>query len=195
MTPSTNILLTTYENPFYEDYLLPSGRLREHRSGASRADIVLVTKCPTFMAESDQVRMKYQISLYTHATVYFLTIDYLEPQPIFDNGLQLNNRVVAISGMANPKPFEKEVSSRFNMKFAHHYRDHYRYKQQDIKDIIMELNSDTSLITTEKDMVKLKSFSELSEYSCYYIPIRMKFLRDESLFQSQIDSMLKNYVQ
>ncbi len=193
--PSTNILLTTYENPFYQDFLLPSGRLREHRKGASRADIVLVTKCPGFMAESDQVRIKHEISQYTEAAVYFLTIDYLDPKPIFDNGLQLNNRVVAISGMANPEPFEKEVSARFNMKLAHHYRDHYRYKPQDIKDMIVELGPDTSLITTEKDMVKLKWFSELAEFSCFYIPIRMKFLKDESLFQSQIDSMLKNYVQ
>ena len=45
--PSLSILLTDYHRPFYEDFLLPAGRLRESRSGAGRADIVIVTKCPS----------------------------------------------------------------------------------------------------------------------------------------------------
>ncbi|NND12269.1 MAG: tetraacyldisaccharide 4'-kinase [Flavobacteriaceae bacterium] len=39
-----NILLTTYSNPYYSDYVLPTGNLREPRSGAKRADIIVVTK-------------------------------------------------------------------------------------------------------------------------------------------------------
>ena len=41
-----NILLTDYSNPFYKDLVLPLGELREHRKGAKRADIIIVTKCP-----------------------------------------------------------------------------------------------------------------------------------------------------
>jgi tetraacyldisaccharide 4'-kinase len=47
VTPGLNILLTEYSNPYFKDYLLPSGRLREWRYGARRADIIIVTKCPT----------------------------------------------------------------------------------------------------------------------------------------------------
>jgi tetraacyldisaccharide 4'-kinase len=46
VTPSLSILLTTYSNPYYNDMLLPAGRLREYASGASRADFIVVTKCP-----------------------------------------------------------------------------------------------------------------------------------------------------
>ena len=41
-----NILLSDYNQPFYTDYILPTGDLREPRKGAKRADCVIVTKCP-----------------------------------------------------------------------------------------------------------------------------------------------------
>ena len=193
--PSVAIVLTTYENPFYEDYLLPSGRLREHRTGVSRADFVIMTKCPEHLSESDQVKIRERIRQYTNAYVFFTYVEYLKPQPIFDNELPLHNRVIAISGMADSAPFEKRVRHDYNVLLTHSYRDHYRYKPQDIKDISQELGEDVSLLVTEKDMVKLKEFDQLAEYSCYYLPIRVKFLREEALFLSQLDSMLKNYVQ
>src|SRR4051812_38727618 len=40
-----SILVTEYSHPFYNDFVLPFGRLREARRGASRSDIVVVTKC------------------------------------------------------------------------------------------------------------------------------------------------------
>ena len=41
-----NILLTDYHRLFCDDTLLPAGRLRESADGKSRAQIVIVTKCP-----------------------------------------------------------------------------------------------------------------------------------------------------
>lgn len=193
--PTVSILLTTYQNPFYQDYLLPIGRLRESRVGAKRADIIIVTKCPSFLSESEQVKIKYEISTYSEAPVFFMTVDYLDPRPIFSNGLPLSNKVVAISGMAQPAPFEQHVSGKYQITLAHHYRDHYKYKQEDVRDISRELGPDISLITTEKDMEKLKAFPELAHHSCYCIPIEMKFIRDEALFYSALDSMLKYYAQ
>lgn len=195
VTPTVNIVLTTFQNPFYKDYLLPAGRLRESRKGAARADIVVVTKCPYFLSEADQVRMKHAIARYSDAIVFFMTINYLEPKPFFENGKPLTNRVLAISGMAQPKPFEDHLSRYFNVVLSHHYRDHYKYKKEDIKDMIRELGPDVSLITTEKDMVKLKRFPQLADFPCFYIPIEMKFLKDEALFYSTLDSRLKYYAQ
>ena len=51
--PGLNILLTEYSCPFYDDYLLPMGRLRENRSSARRADVIIVSKCPTSIAKAD----------------------------------------------------------------------------------------------------------------------------------------------
>src|SRR5690606_13522888 len=44
--PGFSILLTDFNDPYSSDYLLPAGNLREPRSGAKRADIIIITKCP-----------------------------------------------------------------------------------------------------------------------------------------------------
>lgn len=195
VVPSVHIVLTTYDHPFYEDYLLPAGRLRESREGAKRADFIIVTKCPANLNNVQRDEIRTKIARYSEAEVFFMTIVYDEPQPFFDTDKKLQSTVVGISGMANPQPFEAYLSRNYEVKLTHHYRDHYRYLQQDAKDIARELDETISLLTTEKDMVKLKYFSELKTHSCHYVPIRMKFLADEALFLSHLESYLKNYAQ
>ena len=46
VVPSTSILLSDFNRMIYEDKLLPYGRLREPIGEKSRAQIVIVTKCP-----------------------------------------------------------------------------------------------------------------------------------------------------
>ena len=51
--------MTDYNQPFFEDYLLPGGDLRESRSGADRADVIIVTKCPSEIPE-DRLNVFHQ---------------------------------------------------------------------------------------------------------------------------------------
>ncbi|RED93860.1 lipid-A-disaccharide kinase [Marinoscillum furvescens DSM 4134] len=194
LLPSASIMLTTYQHPFMTDFLLPAGRLREARSGARRADIIIVTKCPENISGAEQVKYREQIRSYSDAEVFFMTTVYHQPKPMFENDIPLKRNVVGISGLAHSGSFERHLQKHFGVKLTHHYRDHYRYKNQDVKDIIQELDDDTSLVTTEKDMVKLRHFDALQRFSCFYIPIEMKFIKDEALFLSTMESKLKNYV-
>ena len=43
-----NIVLSVYDQPMHQDFLLPAGRLREPISGLKRADAIVITKCPKF---------------------------------------------------------------------------------------------------------------------------------------------------
>ena len=60
-----NLLLTPFDRPFYRDYVLPTGRLRESRSGAKRADAVIVTKCPDELGTAQQEEITTHIMQYT----------------------------------------------------------------------------------------------------------------------------------
>ena len=40
------ILLTSYADLYADDWMLPTGNLREYRSNANRAQVIIVTKCP-----------------------------------------------------------------------------------------------------------------------------------------------------
>ncbi|NOY46666.1 MAG: tetraacyldisaccharide 4'-kinase, partial [Chlorobi bacterium] len=52
-----NILLTTYDNLYINDFSLPTGNLREPKSGAKRADVIVVTKCPNTISNDDKNRI------------------------------------------------------------------------------------------------------------------------------------------
>ena len=49
VTPLSSIVLTDYNRALHLDKLLPAGRLRESRHELSRANMVIVTKCPIDM--------------------------------------------------------------------------------------------------------------------------------------------------
>ena len=57
------ILLTTYGDLFSDDWILPTGNLRESRSGAQRADLVIVTKCPVNLPLEEQNEIKNKLNL------------------------------------------------------------------------------------------------------------------------------------
>ena len=55
------ILLTAYDDLFCDDYMLPTGNLRESKRGAKRADLIIVTKCPATLSEKEQKEIKAKI--------------------------------------------------------------------------------------------------------------------------------------
>ena len=60
------ILLTAYEDFFFDDFILPVGNLREDKSGAKRADIVIVTKCPLAISIMEQEKIRNKIIKYQY---------------------------------------------------------------------------------------------------------------------------------
>lgn len=70
--PNFSILLTDFSSLFYDDYVLPSGTLRESRKGAKRADVVIVTKCPLDLGKTEQEKIKERIEKYSDKEVFLL---------------------------------------------------------------------------------------------------------------------------
>ena len=48
-----NIVLIDYNRPIFRDHLLPAGRLREMPCGLNRADVIIVTKCPSGITQKE----------------------------------------------------------------------------------------------------------------------------------------------
>ncbi|WP_252941466.1 tetraacyldisaccharide 4'-kinase [Roseivirga pacifica] len=170
-----NLLLSDYNAPFYKDVVLPAGNLREPRVGANRADAVLVTKCPTGLPIEEKEEIKARISRYNKkAPVFFSSIKYGELKPVF----ALNNlakQVILISGIANPKPFEDHLKESFYVLAHYNFTDHHQFDEDDLTSIL-ELTEaeDVSVITTEKDMVRLLPFAThdlFMRFSLFYLPI------------------------
>ena len=69
-----NILLTEYSNLYTEDWYLPTGDLRDERSSAKRADIIVVTKCPSTLSNDEKEAVRAEIAPLPHQQMFFSTI-------------------------------------------------------------------------------------------------------------------------
>ena len=65
-----NILLTAYNNLYYNDIVLPTGNLREPRSGSKRADIIVVTKCKKNLSEAEKGKITTKLKPKPSAVPY-----------------------------------------------------------------------------------------------------------------------------
>ncbi|MTI30673.1 tetraacyldisaccharide 4'-kinase [Xanthovirga aplysinae] len=198
-----NVLLTDFSRPFFDDHVLPWGRLRESRKGARRADVVVVTKCPQEFSQSERDYYSQSVKNYTRKNipVFFTSLRYLKPILMRDSlGSDFSKNVVLFSGIANHQPLEEYVRKNFNMKKHIKFRDHYVYSSKDLKRIeaiFQEIQEkDKCLLTTEKDMVKLLT-NELRPYvqrlPIFYLPIESYFLQNGSVFDQLILKSIKKY--
>lgn len=196
--PHFSILLSDYNRPFYEDFLLPMGRIRENRKGAKRANVVLVSKSPLDLAEEKRQSIRKKINSYTKSPVFFTSFDYDKPINLLNNEiLELENdknySFGILTGIANYQPFQKYIEKTFGQTETQKYfPDHYNYTE---KDIVFLKSSDTIWFTTEKDAVKLRPLLELfsqeerNKILIFYIPIKVVFLdkNEEKQFQELIN--------
>lgn len=191
------ILLTAYDDLYSDDLLLPAGNLREPISGARRADIIVVTKCPVSLDASKKDEILTKLSLTSDKEVFFSGVDYDEQiinakgEPIDVDDLK-GYQVLLVTGIANPIPLEsflKDQKVNFeSLKFS----DHQFFGGKEIKAIEHKYNmmsSDKRLIlTTEKDFVR--SFRD-ADLPVYYIPIKTRIIDEGEKFNKLIQDYVR----
>jgi tetraacyldisaccharide 4'-kinase len=183
------LLLNDYNRPFYRDLPFPAGRLRETRSGAKRADAVIVTKSPVSLTENDKDQITANIRRYSgrDTPVFFSAVRYGDPVSYSGLPVALKNVKLA-AGIANPSTFIAYMKQRFNVMEEIIFPDHHNYSIADLEGLIKYLKNDTFVVTTEKDMVKLKPLAEVAGVITRfaYIPIAVDFGKDTSRFNQWI---------
>jgi tetraacyldisaccharide 4'-kinase len=196
VTPTFSILLTDYHRPFYQDFLLPSGRLRESRWSAGRADVIVVTKCPASITEDKMIEIERAIRHYAEKPVFFTRIRYGVAMPFANTVATLTKDIILITGIANSKPLEVYAHENFKVLKHLSFKDHHNYSEQDISDLIDLRNNypQASFLTTEKDKVKLdvRQFQPiLSGLPLFFVPIEVDFIKAGKDF----DEIVLNVIQ
>ncbi len=182
-----NILLTTYENLYTNDFVLPTGNLREPKRGAHRAHIIVVTKCPSLLSELEKAEIIEQIKPDKHQSVFFSNISYSSILKSCSNSKKLEdlNEFTLVTGIANPKPLVNFLKNK-NQKFEHlNFKDHHEFTKKDVS----ELSKKKFIITTEKDYVRLQIHEDLKD-KLYYLPIKMN-LSDDLKFNELIERFVE----
>lgn len=182
------VLLTAYDDLFSDDYILPFGNLRESAIGKKRANLVIVTKCPTTLSQQEQANVKQKLNV--NVPVFFTSIDYDAEVFSAEKAMSVAEAVakekVIVAGIAKPKYFIDYLNSG-NDK-VQIYPDHHNFSEQEIS----ELNTfthDKILVTTEKDFVRLNG--KIKSDRLFYLPIKVKFLNLKTEFNALISQIIK----
>ncbi len=196
--PGFQILLTPFNDLFSDDWVFPTGRLREFTGGKSRADVIVVTKCPEQLSikKVSEINNKLTIGenqqLFFSKTVYGSIVFGWDKILDFDDLLEY--KVLLVTGIANPQPLIKHLKS-YDITFKHlKFADHHNFTNDDVLKIDSDFASLGSgkkvVLTTEKDYVRLSTTS-IHKSNLMYLPISVDFLNGN---KAKFDKKITDYV-
>lgn len=198
--PGVNILITDFNHPFYEDYILPYGRLREGRNAYKRADIIIVSKCTPQLSEQEKTTTIQKINPDKHQSVFFTTIQYDTPRMMFtDEAVTLKGKqVILVCGIAKPDTLIAQLKQQASAVHVLSYPDHHYFITKDLEEIRAAFahwnSADTILVTTEKDAARLHLHAD--KIKEWQLPIAIQPIKIEFLFNEapRFDALIQQYV-
>lgn len=189
------ILLTAYDELFCDDFMLPTGNLRESRNGAKRANMIIVTKCPPNITEIAQEKISEKLMRFllprndNDKVVFFSFVDYDDRVYNQFGSLEVTKvklqEKLLLAGIAKPKPFFNHLQSENDVVMV--FSDHHHFKESDILNIKSQA-VDKIIVTTEKDFVRLEA--DIFAAQLYYLPIKSQLINNSDTF----DQIILNYV-
>ncbi|MDO9000136.1 MAG: tetraacyldisaccharide 4'-kinase [Bacteroidota bacterium] len=195
-----NIVVSDFNNLYFNDTMLPAGTLREFKSGIIRADIIIVTKVPDRTSPVEIRNILKDINPKAHQQVFFSYLNYGELYSINNSNEKINTlndlfryRIISFAGIANAQTmvsYLKEYSA--DVKHLP-FNDHHGFSVKDLEDIERYYNSfeggNKILVTTEKDFMRLKSnlvWKIAQRMNIYILPVEMTFKDKEEEFNQEI---------
>ena len=212
--PTASIILTEWHRPVYNDELLPLGRLRESMHGLLRANIVVVTKCPSEIRPGDVSIIYDELKLFPYQRLYFSHYRYGHLVSVFPDevryvpGLEWLNPddgVLIVTGIANPRPLVRYVKNFKAKTSVLRFPDHHNFTRRDFAELTQAFNQlqgkHKYIVTTEKDSVRMANnpyFPPELKAATFYLPIKVEFMpqkmpQSATTFDMEIRRILRDF--
>ncbi len=204
ITAGLNILLTEYQRLYSDDRLFPAGRLRDLKSSAQRADIIVVSKSPDTLSEQDKALVINKLNPTERQKVFFSHLDYKPMQPL--NAAARNiaaenaDAVLLFCGIARPNPLIDRLKTQFKQVEALTFADHHAYTENDIKKVLRQFESLAGerkiIVTTEKDAARLTNSPYLCQFESaplYDLPVSVRFDEEEKFNEEILNYVRQNH--
>ena len=187
LKPSFKIVLTTFQNPWFLDALLPVGNLREPTSSAQQADVVIVTKCPTTLDEETKNTYTTKLGVAPHQKLFFTTLEYdthVRGAAVVPLAEFVQNPFVLLTGIANPSTLCAFLDDK-NATYTHQsFPDHHNFTAAEIAAL---RNLNQPILTTEKDAARLAPHKLAHVYT---LGVGVRFLEGEEKFLEAVQTAL-----
>jgi tetraacyldisaccharide 4'-kinase len=140
-------------------WLMPAGPFREPRDALRRADVLLVTgardRWEPLIRRAGKEGRTFEGRLQPQ------TLVTIEGERVVERPLEglIGKKIVAVSAIANPRGFYRMIHRcEGEIVDAIEFPDHYEYSTEDWRRINYESRRGDLIVTTEKDLVKLRVF-------------------------------------
>jgi tetraacyldisaccharide 4'-kinase len=197
-----NILLTDAGNLYTRDHLLPTGDRRDVKSAAKRADVIVVTKCKSFLSVQEKQLIEEELAPGKDQKVLFTGLHYGQPYRMFSGEKkEITERtdILLLCGIANPDSLKEYLKNKTSGYDMIRYRDHHIFTSEDLREIRQQFDelrgNEKMILTTEKDAIRLEKFkTDLSDLPVYILPVEHEFLFGGSeIFHKTLDEFVLNY--
>lgn len=195
------IILTDYASPYYQDFPLPAGNLREFKSAANEADTIIVTKCPNNLSLDEATDIEKRLKLRSGQSCFFTCLEYERPQALTPTAkamtISQKTSIVLLSGIAHPEHLYHHLSLQYNDIESIEFPDHHNFNKIEIGLVCKKLaqsNQEKVIFITEKDAARLQNtelWEMLSKMPVFSIPVKVKFLWKGEDFQREIESTIE----
>jgi len=213
--PTLSIVLVDYNRPTFKDYLLPLGRLRDLPERTGAADIVIVTKCPTYIDEAEKSRWAENLGIREYdaqtcsgtrkngrkQSIFFTCIAYDTAKAVFPEGdsrYLYSKRLILFSGIANDAPLRNYLCGDYKIVKHFNFPDHHRFSRADMLSIrdAADTYPTAVVMTTEKDCQRVRDCRHVTgglKPRMFHAPIKVEFLSDQDreTFRSTVISALR----
>lgn len=182
------IVLTAYGDLYADDFMLPTGNLREGWRGAKRANCIVVTKCPSNLSDAEQDLIRKKLQIKKGQFLCFTSIGYADAvqgagvRPVDE--IRRQSKLV-LAGIAKPKPFFDYLVQEDDTVLS--FADHHRFTQNELHAIASQAN-DRPIVTTEKDFARLEGKIDAQ---LFYLPIETRFLAGRERFDQAISDFVR----
>lgn len=203
--PGLNILITDHDRPFYKDYILPFGSLRESRKAYKRADVIIVSKCPQHLDREERANIIKRIAPLDRQRVFFSTIAYRPFIDFYTGGpvdLPQRTAFLVACGIAKPEPLLRHLRETTPDVHLLRYPDHHDFRSFDLEEIRQTFNNwdhpQKAIVVTEKDAARLlvyKSQLEAWGLPIIVLPIEISFLDGADVFNDMVRDYIRKEIE
>jgi tetraacyldisaccharide 4'-kinase len=180
-----NILLIDSQIGFGNHHLLPRGILREPLTHLHRADLFLLTKVEHIKTSQPLETMLHQFhptSQIFHS--HYEPLGMIGPEGEWEELCSFKGKkIVVLSGIAHPSSFSS-LLKKCGMEIVKEviFPDHHHYTTDDLAFIEERGKGSDWIVTTEKDMVKLKKL-DIDHLPIRALRIELKIWEEEEFYQ------------